>query len=63
MIDAIYLGTGPEVRPSLPTLDEYVALTPRHVTPVRASPQLGQFGRILARTIAHNTRSTHTTPT
>ncbi|CAI7636741.1 unnamed protein product [Penicillium pancosmium] len=29
-----YQGTGPDVRPSLPTLDEYVALTPRHVTPI-----------------------------
>lgn len=30
--------TGPELRLSLPTLEEYVALTPRHVTPVRAPP-------------------------
>ncbi|KAJ5987724.1 hypothetical protein N7481_002934 [Penicillium waksmanii] len=33
-IDVTYQGTGPDVRPSLPTLDEYVALTPRHVTPI-----------------------------
>lgn len=32
--DTVQAHRGPEVRPSLPTLDEYVALTPRHVTPI-----------------------------
>lgn len=31
-------STGPELRVSQPTLEEYVALTPRQVTPVRAKP-------------------------
>ncbi|KAJ5983371.1 hypothetical protein N7481_005470 [Penicillium waksmanii] len=32
--DSVQAHKGPDVRPSLPTLDEYVALTPRHVTPI-----------------------------
>ncbi|KAJ5086710.1 hypothetical protein NUU61_008017 [Penicillium alfredii] len=32
--DAIQTHKGPDVRVSLPTLDEYVALTPRQVTPI-----------------------------
>ncbi|KAJ5089379.1 hypothetical protein N7532_008063 [Penicillium argentinense] len=32
--ETVQAHKGPDVRPSLPTLDEYVALTPRHVTPI-----------------------------
>ncbi|KAJ5281177.1 hypothetical protein N7478_006549 [Penicillium angulare] len=32
--DAVQAHKGPEVRLSLPTLEEYVTLTPRHVTPI-----------------------------
>ncbi|KAJ5136281.1 hypothetical protein N7448_004835 [Penicillium atrosanguineum] len=34
--DAVQAHKGPDLRLSLPTLEEYVALTPRHVTPIYA---------------------------
>ncbi len=33
--DVVISSTGKELRVHAPTLDEYIVLTPRHVTPVR----------------------------